>query len=120
MASLVTEALTQVEPQLQEQPGAAREDVSMDGKKQSDKVRPTHCEETGVCFGSRKASVLLPTRLRFSVVSYGKLAHSLGSGRKKGKVEGLEQFYTPTQMHGFGRLVGFFQSTRPEARALIF
>jgi hypothetical protein len=92
MASLVTEALTQEEPQLQVQPGSAKEDVSMDGKKQSDKVRPTHCEETGVCFGSRKASVLLPTRLRFSVVSYGKLAHSLGSGRKNGKVEGLEQF----------------------------
>ena len=59
MASLVTQALTQEEPQLHVQPGAARGDVSMDGRKQRDKVRLTHCGETGAYFGSRKTGVIL-------------------------------------------------------------
>ena len=38
MVLLVTEALTQEEPQLHVQPGAAGGDVSMDGRKQGTKL----------------------------------------------------------------------------------
>jgi hypothetical protein len=85
MASLVTEALTQVEPQLQEQPGAAREDVSMDGKKQSDKVRPTHCEETGVCFGSRKDECTASDQIEIQCGFVWKTCSQLGFWEKKRK-----------------------------------
>jgi hypothetical protein len=119
MASLVTEALTQEEPQLHVQPGAARNGVSMDGKKQGDNVRLTHCEETDVCFGLRKVGVLLPTRMKIQCGFVWKTCSRLGFWEKaKGKVGGALSNLYPEPMHGFGRLVGLFQSTRSEVGAL--
>jgi hypothetical protein len=58
-----------------------------------------------------RVGVLLPTRMRFSVALYGKLAHGSGSGRKQKEGGGALSNLYPEPMHGFGRLAGFFQST---------
>jgi hypothetical protein len=122
LKSLVTRALTQEEPQLHVQPGAARGDVSRDWRKQSDKVWLTHCRETDAYFGSRRR-VYYFQQMRFSLFCREYLAHDLGSGRREKERKGrrsCEQFMPLEPMHGFLAACCFFQSNSTRSRALGF
>ena len=88
MVLLVTQALTQEEPQLHVQPGAAG--GCQHGREEAgDKARLTHCGETGAYFASRKAGVLV----RFGVLCIENLLTVRGWGEGKRKRGGaFERF----------------------------
>ena len=85
------------------------------GGRRGDKVRLTHCGETGAYFGSRKTDVLLSIQCALYLKSL-LTVRVLGESKRKGG-GALSDLY-PEPMHGFDRLACFFQSTRPEVEPL--